>query len=82
MGFLEGIFPNDRKLAATKYAGRTSATDSKNAAEQKRAERKKTTERTARVKARSRGATKAAAAGEAWEQSDRHKFHRNPRTSW
>jgi hypothetical protein len=51
-------FGNDRKLAATKYAGRQSATDA--AAEQRRRGHRRSISRTA-------------AAGQAWEDRDRQQ---------
>ena len=59
MAFLSNLFGgNDRQLAATKYAGRESATD--------RAARK-------RRENYRRNVTKAARAGQAWEDRDRQQ---------
>ncbi|MFD8027835.1 hypothetical protein ACFV3F_03595 [Streptomyces sp. NPDC059717] len=51
---------NDRQLADSQYSGRESATD--------RAARKR------RIDHRTKGARRAAAAGDRWEQKDRRKF--------
>ncbi|MBT2492356.1 hypothetical protein J7E96_28370 [Streptomyces sp. ISL-96] len=53
---------NDRKLAATRYAGRESATD--------RAAAKRQAKARARQQA---GVREAARAGEAWEQKERRR---------
>ncbi|MGA5497762.1 hypothetical protein ACPCSP_25700 [Streptomyces cinereoruber] len=55
---------NDRDLAATHYADRTSATEQ--AAEARRAKER------AR---RARDADKAGRAGQAWQEADRRRFH-------
>lgn len=62
-------FGNDRKLAATKYAGRESATD--RAARQRR-------------QGHRRSIREAAAQSEAWEQQDRARDRRGGwrRTNW
>nr|WTB35080.1 hypothetical protein OG781_41540 [Streptomyces sp. NBC_00830] len=59
MSWLSRIFPNDRELAATKYAGRESASEL--------AARKKKT------KARVTRAIDSARAGQAWEDADRRR---------
>ncbi|MFK0124905.1 hypothetical protein ACIQSP_16510 [Streptomyces nigra] len=56
MSFLDRLLGNDRQLAATKYAGRESATD--------RAAR-------TRRQGHRRNTTRAARQGQAWEDRDR-----------
>lgn len=60
MSLLARLFGNDRQLAATRYAGRESASD--------RAARKR------RERHHSRGIREAAARGEAWEKRDRRRY--------
>lgn len=70
MGFLSNLFGgNDRQLAATKYAGRESAS-----AEASRRRRE----------GHRRSIREAADAGEAWEQADRRRDRRGGwrRTDW
>lgn len=68
MGFLGDLFGgNDRQLAETKYAGRESASDS--------------AARSRRTSHRNGGATRAARAGQAWEDSDRDR-ETGRRTRW
>lgn len=59
-----GLFGNDRAMAATKYAGRESA-DDRNA--------RRAAAQSARRQARHQrtGATRAARAGQAWDDQDR-----------
>jgi hypothetical protein len=59
MGWLDRLVARDQRLAATKYAGRESASA--------RATRK-------RREGRRRQIGKAAAQGERWEQQDRRRF--------
>lgn len=60
MSLLSRLLGNDRELAATKYAGRESASD--------KAARKR------RENHRARGIRQAAARGEAWETRDRARY--------
>jgi hypothetical protein len=62
MGFLDKLFGNDRERAATKYAGRESASDSAAQARRKSYWAK--------------GVPKAAAKGQAWEDRDRTQDQR------
>lgn len=62
MSLLDRLFPNDRQLAADRYAGRESATD--------RAARKR------RAAHHARGVRQAAARGQAWEDADRQPHRR------
>jgi hypothetical protein len=60
MGFLSNLFGgNDHERAATKYAGRESATESAS--------------RQRRTSHRNNGATRAARQGQAWEDADRQR---------
>ncbi|GHA94272.1 hypothetical protein [Streptomyces chryseus] len=59
MGLLDRLIGNDRKLAATKYAGRESASD--------RAARVRQHQH------RARGIQEAAQQGQAWEDADRQR---------
>ncbi|MFI1165617.1 hypothetical protein ACH4UM_18880 [Streptomyces sp. NPDC020801] len=60
MGLLDRLLGNDHQRAATKYAGRESATD--RAARQRRENHRR------------RGIAKAARQAEKWEQQDRRRF--------
>lgn len=63
---LFGLFGNDKAMAAGTYAGRESA-DERNA-------RKAQAKRAQRIASHKRsGATKAARAGQAWEDADRYR---------
>ncbi|MEW2631623.1 hypothetical protein AB0903_08180 [Streptomyces sp. NPDC048389] len=62
MSLLGRIFPDDRKLAATKYAGRESASTS--------------SARARKLKHRARGVQEAAQQGQAWEDADRQRERR------
>lgn len=59
MGFLDRLFGNDHERAATRYAGRESATDR--------------AARTRRAGHRNGGALRAARQGQAWEDGDRQR---------
>lgn len=68
MGILDRFFGNDHERAATKYAGRESASD-KNARRRREGHR--------------RNVTKAARKGQAWEDRDRERDRRGDRqTDW
>ena len=72
LGWLVG--GNDRQLAATKYAGRESATETA-ARRRREATEKADRKRQARERAtRSRDIKRSARAGEAWEEQDRRRF--------
>ncbi|MFE0800093.1 hypothetical protein [Streptomyces sp. NPDC058812] len=58
MGFLDKVFGNDQQRAATRYAGRESASD--RAARQRRQGHRRSTTKTARE-------------GQAWEDRDRQQ---------
>lgn len=60
MGFFDWLVARDRRLAATKYAGRESASDQ--------------AARVRREKHRSKGVKRATSQGERWEQRDRRRF--------
>ena len=73
MSFLDRLFPDDHKTAE-KYAGRESATS--------RAQRRETAKSAKRrASHRNSGALRAARAGQAWEDNDRHRerYGRKPR---
>ena len=69
MSFWDRVFPDDHKLAAEKYTGRESATSrAQRRAAEKSAQR--------RANYRNGGATRAARAGQAWEDAGRAAEYR------
>lgn len=61
---LFGLFGNDREMAATRYAGRESATARKQRKEAERHVRRV-------IRHKTTGATRSARKGQAWEDADR-----------